>query len=872
MSLPGGSAKDKDKKGADKEPTIDLPYAHLPWGDVAEAYSTALVIYSKCLAPLSYLLEPARFVSAESPRDYTHPLLHAGCCLAYARFLLAIWASGGYNGEAFDQMIYGGIPPMLAETVRPSLATYTQHATATGVQRHEIAAAASAALTHSIAALKPPDQIAVLSAAASIFGCIGFSRREAYLLRQMQAVIVALLARSSTETADPVAPVPRTIEPDSEATRGTMQLAATVCDEAYTINTEAAPAHNIIALAATVCETGGINADVPPVKRLPRQHVLARVLQLDGISNGDEDEDFDATLAARARARASWGAQPESFIGLPGSGEALLERSLLQDEAPFGWAEQQIGLLRNTISVCEVMEDWVGVTHYAALLLRDFHWLLSPDEQLRLARGLPRAVEAARYRVAKSLELQYWGPAEPVCRIAVVPVARERIPEQRPALQLREDAPEAASKPEAIAGLNNPFVMATGKPTTKEAHTLVVDEEAVFELTLQNTFAISLQCSSIVLETSGSAFEALELRNISIPPRAMHTLRLSGVPRDTGKVTVRGCRITLEGCVARSFRVSQLDPNTDKGRIARATELDDRRVRIKAAGLEARPALVAERRRAALLAGEAKPKRQSSTDAEPLLECVVVPAQPLLAIEAATTPHGSLVLWDGEVSTLHLRLANIGRLPVDFLRLSFADNLADSARASLGEGELSTAEAHELETSLVRAPALAYARLPRDPLHRIAPGESTELEVSLRGKLGCTSMTLQLEYAHVDGPGRGGLPTDETRDFYTRRLVLPLGVTVLPSVECSGLEIRDAHPGEAVRLVAESMAQLERGGGALPDGKADAEIIGKASEAQDGETCLLCFDLRNLQRGAVDVAFDVAQGECFERDVWQALC
>jgi hypothetical protein len=867
--VPGGSAKDKDKKAADKEPAIDLPYAHLPWGDVAEAYSTALVIYSKCLAPLSYLLEPARFVSAESPRDYTHPLLHAGCCLAYARFLLSIWASGGYNGEAFDQMIYGGIPPMLAETVRPSLATYTQHATATGVQRHEIAAAASAALTHSIAALKPPDQIAVLSAAASIFGCIGFSRREAYLLRQMQAAMVALLARSTTETADPVAPVPRYIEPNSEATRGAVQLAATVCDEAYTINTEAEPAHNIIALASAVCETGGINADVPPVKRLPRQHVLARALQLEGISNGDEDEDvdFDATLAARARARASWGAQPESFSGPSGGGEAVVERSLLQDEAPFGWAEQQIGLLRDTIGVCEVMDDFVGVTHYAALLLRDFHWLLSPDEQLRLARGLPRAVEAARHRGAKTLELQYWGPAEPVCRIAVVPVARERIPEQRPALQLREDASEAAAKPEGIAGLNNPFVMATGKPTTKEAHTLVVDEEAVFELTLQNTFTISLECSSIVLETTGSAFEALELRDVSIPPRAMHTLRLSGIPRDTGKVTVRGCRITLDGCAARSFRVSQVDASTDKGSIARATELDDRRVRIKAAGLEARPAFVAERRRAALLAGDAKPKRQSSNGVELLLECVVVPAQPLLAVEAATTSHGSLVLWDGEVTTLHLRLANIGRLPVDFLRLSFADNLADSARASLGEGELDAAEVHALETSLTRAPALAYARAPRDPLHRIAPGETTTLEVSLRGKLGCTNMTLQLEYAHVDGPGRGGLPTDETRDFYTRRHVVPLGVTVLPSVDCSGLEIRDAHPGEAVRLIAESMAQLERGGGALPDGKADAEVIGKASEAQDGEACLLCFDMRNLQRGAVDVAFDVAQGECLVR-VW----
>jgi hypothetical protein len=276
---------------------------------------------------------------------------------------------------------------------------------------------------------------------------------------------------------------------------------------------------------------------------------------------------------------------------------------------------------------------------------------------------------------------------------------------------------------------------------------------------------------------------------------------------------------------------------------------------------------VAERRRAALLAGDAKPKRQSSNGVELLLECVVVPAQPLLAVEAATTSHGSLVLWDGEVTTLHLRLANIGRLPVDFLRLSFADNLADSARASLGEGELDAAEVHALETSLTRAPALAYARAPRDPLHRIAPGETTTLEVSLRGKLGCTNMTLQLEYAHVDGPGRGGLPTDETRDFYTRRHVVPLGVTVLPSVDCSGLEIRDAHPGEAVRLIAESMAQLERGGGALPDGKADAEVIGKASEAQDGEACLLCFDMRNLQRGAVDVAFDVAQGECLVR-VW----
>ncbi len=264
FDLPWTSHKDKDK---DKD-GIPRPYAKQSWGEIAEAYTIAVVIYSKCLAPPSVLLEPVRSVTHDSPRDYTHPLIHASACTQYARFLLAVWASGGWNGECFDQLVYGGVPPALAED-KPTNATYLGLTAVSGVERHDIAAAASSALSHSIVALKATDQITLLSTLTALFGCIGFSRREAHLLRNLQSAIVSLLVKAKRVQARPpvTASLP-ILQHQHFPGDGDEVLGNIVAQTTYDSLGRGPEA--VLVLAMQICETYGIHVEVDPLRTFLR--------------------------------------------------------------------------------------------------------------------------------------------------------------------------------------------------------------------------------------------------------------------------------------------------------------------------------------------------------------------------------------------------------------------------------------------------------------------------------------------------------------------------------------------------------------------------------------------------------------------------
>ncbi|KAI3482537.1 hypothetical protein L1887_54778 [Cichorium endivia] len=280
FDLPWSAANAKDKdKDKDKEKDKDgipRPYAKQSWGEVAEAYTIALVIYAKCLAPPSVLLEPVRSVTNDSPRDYTHPLIHASACTQYARFLLAVWASGGWNGECFDQLVYGGVPPALAEE-KPSNAMYLALTAISGIARHDIAAAASSALTHSIIALKPTDQITLLSTLTAIFGCIGFSRREAHLLRQLQSTIVALLVKAKRVNAQPPATASLPLQQHAHFAKDASELLGNMVAQT-TFDSLGRGPEAVLVLAVQVCETYGIHVELDPLRggaAVP--HPVARV-------------------------------------------------------------------------------------------------------------------------------------------------------------------------------------------------------------------------------------------------------------------------------------------------------------------------------------------------------------------------------------------------------------------------------------------------------------------------------------------------------------------------------------------------------------------------------------------------------------------
>ncbi|CAO1627315.1 unnamed protein product [Sympodiomycopsis kandeliae] len=876
LNLPTGGVKEKDKK--EKE-TLDLPFARFEWGEVAEAYALALQIYGKTLAPPRYLLESARSVNSDTPRDYTHPLIHASACMAYSRLLLSVWASSGWNAECFDQLIYGGVPPALVEDARPGPAMYASLSKASGVQRHEIAAPASLGLSHSVAALKPPDQIHILCSLANIYGCIGFPRREAYLLRQLQAAVVSLLARALI--LHPREPV--TISSALKQIAGSDHtVLGTLVSQTLTSGLgEGADA--VLILALQICETYGINVDVDPLKNLPPHHILSKAAQ-----TGKKTATGEPLL--KKKSRASWGAQ----AGASQAGGEDGDLSIVQEEAAFGWADLQIALLKDTICVAEMLQDHVGMAFFAAILVRDYHELLSAGEQQSLIRGLNACVRTARMQDAGDLEVLYWGPAEPLCSVETIPLLASRRVVERPAKDLIA-ADEAGKGNQSTglqntpAGTQNPFFWNPSSSISvgSKQSVLVEDELARFYVTLQNPFKTPLELSSLRLSTTGADFEA-DTIEVSLPPTAFRTISLTGTPRKSGVVNVRGIFLTLQGCKEREFKVSLHEEANEKQRQAREAVLDDRRSRLKTQGLDARPAVLAQRRAAQAAAegetGKAGGKKAlhhiaGSSNGEKFVACKVGPSQPMLTIDSPSLSHGQLLLYDGEERTLKIRLTNPTSLPVDFAEMTTTDDLSEAIRASLTEGDLLPSDVHQLEYQLLHSPV--FSDVPRRPRSiRIPPhGRSITIPIKVRGKLDCTRGCINVDFGHVNAPGRGGLPTEETKNFYTRRVSLVFGIAVVPLLECGALGIREIGRAEAESLTQSIQEEYSRRPGnstrrvgitsAIEDKAVTTNVNGDHPPLEDGKhsnrsssatACLMTLDVRNMLDNAVEAVLKL-QGD-----------
>jgi hypothetical protein len=85
------------------------------------------------------------------------------------------------------------IPPTLAEPASRTLPSLERLSALTGITRAEIAAAASEAHGPWLLHLGPRERIAVLEALAGIYACIGYGRKEAYILREVLGCVMDLV-------------------------------------------------------------------------------------------------------------------------------------------------------------------------------------------------------------------------------------------------------------------------------------------------------------------------------------------------------------------------------------------------------------------------------------------------------------------------------------------------------------------------------------------------------------------------------------------------------------------------------------------------------------------------------------------------------
>lgn len=135
----------------------------------------------------------------ETSNDYPSVvMLYSSCVLRYAHFLFSIWSSNGWGPMAFLTMLTPALPPSFTPEP-PSDARKWRMTSVTTITRTNIANIVGQAHGPWIMHLQPVDRIRLLAALAGFYSCLGFKRKEVYILRELVSVVVDLIVMAREE-------------------------------------------------------------------------------------------------------------------------------------------------------------------------------------------------------------------------------------------------------------------------------------------------------------------------------------------------------------------------------------------------------------------------------------------------------------------------------------------------------------------------------------------------------------------------------------------------------------------------------------------------------------------------------------------------
>ncbi|KAG9285352.1 hypothetical protein G9A89_010827 [Geosiphon pyriformis] len=555
-------------------------------------------------------------------------------------------------------------------------------------------------------------------------------------------------------------------------------------------------------------------------------------------------DEFDSgIISCLAKVTDVYGVGDESKIDKPDIGPILDDDPLLN----FGWPAIQIDVMKDAISLTEALPDISSAIKYTTRLLRRLFLHLPKEEQHRLSISLPRLVSLAK-KQGFDMDVKYWGMnlvrAIEVCR----PTLR-KVPYPHSSklftMKMADEQVESNDGP----FIYNPFSKKTVE--TVQTH-LVANETAYFMVTLANPFAVDLDIQSISISTSGIAFKP-NIVPTSIPANTSIPLRLSGIPKEAGGLIIRGCKIKVYGCLEQEFCVF-LPPKEDE--IKRKEKDEELSKRIKKSGLA-----VIDRHRRVDSQGSTSSISTAATSVAQnqymdFLKVDVIDDQPLLKIKSTSLMHGAVMLFEGEKTEMTIKLENIGKIPVNFITLSFHDSTLANAQAILNSADIPAEEAYEMELYAHRQPVFSWDQMERKI--NLLPGNEQILNVKLFGKRGCTYGTIQIDYGYLDRPDSP--PKDI---FFTRQVFYPILLTVHQHLEPLAMDVLNFKP------IAGS-GSLQNGNGYINviDHRKQVEELLKISRFSEksvskleNEYCLLTFDIRNVWHIPFEVTYSVDEVE-----------
>lgn len=650
------------------------------------------------------------------------------------------------------------------------------------------------------------DHTTILAGIASVLGELGYHRKKALVLRELMIGLLPALVQARKEGAAEMG-----VHPAASLATLNATVKAIPKDSATSGRDDAE--HGMRNFLSLVCQAYGI------------------------VPNGPADINLDETSPIQSEGLSMASTNLDHTYFTQRSALKILQHASARSS---GSQDLRLDVLRSCINVCEALPDLGGALQYSAELLRLGGSGIAPDsdssngspdiaidEQVRLANNISRTLSAAR-----QLGLQHQGPEywdDFLIRGAEVVdtnVSRSVHLHKKSELEVVE---AIDAKKEKNPFIYNPFL----KPTTAVAteFLLVAQEEALFQVTLQNLFDFDVVVERILLVSDGVPF-LCKAQSAMVGPYRTQTLLLSGIPQSSGTLTIYGCAVKIRGCRERNFPIFT-KPWSLK------SDVKGRHVGIRT-NKDFPPTASA--------VGKEKSRFMPEGPTTSVLALTVLGTQPNVVIKSSSLSQSAIMLVEGETKSFTMTLRNASRTAcVDLLLLSFEDSTSSQRRSLLSNKELSAAEIYELEISSAYKQPVRWLRNIDDKDVRIEPGGDISLEIELLGKFDLSHCIIQIDYGHL------GVPKDEIKDqFYTRQLSIPLTVTINKGIEVLHSDI--------IALAKEITLAKQQQYHQHPTDPNDSVTPSSKLNLFSTSTsnCLLLLDLHNAWSKLLSVTFEIS--------------
>ncbi|THU80824.1 hypothetical protein K435DRAFT_972612 [Dendrothele bispora CBS 962.96] len=512
-----------------------------PWSDISEKLNQATNLYF-------------RYSSSDGEPHYDLlSYLYCCCVLRHASLLFSVWSAKGWGPLAFTTMLHSGptpyLPPTLMYDEKMSWSTLERLSLVSGISRNHISTIIAQVHGPWLLHLGARERIAILETMASLYSCIGYPRKEAYILREVLGCILDLIVCGREEETS-------SYYKGGVSERSAIQGIKANGRVGVRLSESVAGNDSILKLLQHVCQVLGVKLNTVNIVDLESDSTSA------ATSTVDEEEYLDS----------------------------------------FGWPELQQGIIREAVAVAEALPDFLAVAQYALSSLKALQDVLSPGDQFHLVATAARALMTARRR-GTTQAVEYWS-GKPVLSISIASLPLMRLPIEKPMSALQ---PRLSGVNAILTGDTDPFLYNPRKSSRTKGKTLVVQSETLeFVVMLQNPYVFDLELQSLSLSVSGVAFDS-QPTSVVVPARSFQQAILTGRALETGTLVIRGCVVQAPGTALKEFLLPLSSDEEMERAARRRSTLQCESGRFKYSGLDAFPWEQESKRRSKALSKPGKP-------------------------------------------------------------------------------------------------------------------------------------------------------------------------------------------------------------------------------------------------------------------------